>query len=176
MQRWQLKQICFPAGMHQPKRVPFKAIYTPPIGIIHSAWSQFHGGNDFLSNRKGNLDNDEYRLYMGDISPNSKHAQCRICSLSFYNIEDRKAHHKKVGCYQLAVRAYCILLCKGHCVICDKPTKGRKWGVPLCPGEAIDTCIDRWKFYMLQPKNMREAIPNSAEPKPDVKILSCEDY
>ena len=175
MQRWQLRQMCFPAGCHQPKREPYKYVYVPPKGIIqpYQSYGSFSGFD--WKDRKGNLENDEYRLFMGDISKASVRAQCRICFLSMYTKEERKTHPKTTGCYKAAIFAYTVLLAKGNCVVCGKPTKNKKWGIPLCAGETIDTCIDRWKFYTLQPQIMRDALPKK-EPLVNVTVLTSEDY
>ena len=89
----------------------------------------------------GNLENQDYRFWIGAHDPKVKFSQCKACCLDSWSAEQR-LEHKAIGCTKILVAAYKLLLRAMLCVICDAETSNTRWGVPICsPG-----CEERWKF------------------------------
>lgn len=100
---------------------------------------------------RGNLESEEYRIWIGSKETYTTYAMCRCCRTSVYSTLDRQLHIKNekfaVGgdrCSTRLVKAYKAMLDLSICVICKKQRfSNEKWGVPLCDRPECET---EWKF------------------------------
>lgn len=95
----------------------------------------------------GNLDDSEYRFWVGSRTKSSEFCSCRACHVFMYTAGER-IRHKQVpkGVEPCTVRltaAYRNLLLGNKCIVCEGATYNAKWGVPLCQ---MKSCITRFKF------------------------------
>lgn len=90
----------------------------------------------------GNLDNMDYRFWVGALNLGSRFSKCRACPQVCFSDEERKAHMEKTSCTTWLIRAYRLLLTKRICAFCACKTLDEKWGVPLCE----DICQHEWRF------------------------------
>lgn len=131
---WVLRQTILPYGSRLPKKRP---LWEPPKTSYIPAWGPQKG----LISLPGNLANDEYRYWIGIRSEKADWSTCRFCGASAQSKEARK-EHKGSGCCKKLEQCYSFLLRDHLCVMCDKRTDSKKWGVPLCSEE----CETKWKF------------------------------
>lgn len=109
---------------------------------------------------EGNLPREEYRWWIGAQMPVSSWAICRYCRQAHYGLEARRAHHVMTPletgefCKQLLMQAYRNLLQKARCVVCEKVTGSRIWGIPICG----DSCERRWMYQYAEHTLMAAAI------------------
>ena len=96
---------------------------------------------------EGNLDDSEYRFWVGCVVETSGFARCRACHKSFDTRADRLKHKiVPVGDSQCTIKlvaAYKTLALKNKCLVCQEQTWTKHWGVPLCN---TVSCIKRWMF------------------------------
>ena len=98
----------------------------------------------------GNLEEYEYRFWIGDNLSQSLRSTCRACGEVCYGRDDRMRHKSRgkeiytsdVSCLYVLTQCYKTLLYKRKCLVCGKETYGEKWGIPLCK----DECLQTWKF------------------------------
>lgn len=93
----------------------------------------------------GNLDNMEYRFWIGTRNEQTKFASCRWCRMVTFGPNERTAHNEgpHSHCTSKLVKAYGVLNAKGRCVVCDGSCRSRReWGIPICG----DKCMEAWKF------------------------------
>jgi len=181
--KWQIAQLCFPAGTHLPKRTRkmWEKWVEPYVDHYkkHSALGPKKSGYSFESYTRtfeadppfgkwhtrltttarlmGNLDTDEYRFYVGHPGKYSNYAQCRVCLKVCECRQDRVLHNTASACrtkFVIAAKAVKVL---GLCLVCNEITQRDKWGVPLCnPESAI--CEQLWMFEVCQPMALRHAL------------------
>jgi hypothetical protein len=100
---------------------------------------------------QGNLDNEEYRYWIGTSERDYLFAMCRACRKSKYGKLERQQHFKDPDflvngdpCTTRLVKAYKKLMDSTLCLVCKEKRWGRsRWGVPLCESSE---CIRKWKF------------------------------
>lgn len=100
---------------------------------------------------KGNLDEAEYRYWIGFPDDCTILAICRACRTQVYGKFERDRHFKDPTyavdgdpCSTQLVRCYKRLLTLTHCIVCKKNRyNSERWGVPLC--NSAD-CEATWKF------------------------------
>lgn len=92
----------------------------------------------------GNLENWQYRYWIGDKDIKSDLSICRCCRQHVVDKHERLKHSSKWNCWKKLEAAYCKLEKSGFCMICAKWTVGMCWGVMLCTPE----CTDKWKFLI----------------------------
>lgn len=160
--KWQLKQMFQRAGQHLPKRVKAELYAHVPIGQFRPGWYE---ESKLVNNEpaKGNLENDEYRYFMGCKSEHATFAKCRICEQAFVSHLARRGHSKASDCmrtFNIGLNVWLGTKRQTNgtllpCAACHKDTLNRKWGIPLC----LDTvCMENWKFGITLPKEFKEAI------------------
>lgn len=94
---------------------------------------------------EGNLDENEYRYWIGTRSITGQSATCRCCRDTVYSETQRSLHRgtKVVVCKLRLVHAYNFLARTKKCIVCGADNWGcAKWGVPLCSS----ACITKWRF------------------------------
>ena len=100
---------------------------------------------------KGNLEEGEYRYWVGTRDISATMGICRACRFATYSREQRIAHQnddsKAINgsrCPERLVKCYNLLLSVSTCIVCKgtRHIKG-KWGVPICKAPL---CEIRWKF------------------------------
>lgn len=183
-----LRRFVEPGGERQEKRKEFvrvagiceacdkAVVYRKIMGVeqIDGIWyngAVYHyqcrqAAGPFLSRRnkvlKGNLEEEEYRFWVGTPEQGMGFSMCRACRTSIYNKLDRDGHFKdpkfSIGGLQCSVRlvnAYKKLSDLTQCLICKKQRFGHtRWGVPICDSP---TCESNWKF------NQQRWMPLEAE-------------
>ena len=101
----------------------------------------------------GNLEEAEYRYWIGSKDEWSSFSMCRACRFSAYSAVDREKHTKDealaVGgerCCGRLVKAYKALEISTICVVCKQLRyNNTKWGVPLCNSAH---CQAEWKYSL----------------------------
>jgi hypothetical protein len=96
----------------------------------------------------GNLDESEYRFWVGNVLESSGFSECRACHKRVFNKSERIQHKMQVNeknnaCTVQLTDAYKILSQANKCVVCHEQTWNRRWGVPICPAVP---CIKRFMF------------------------------
>lgn len=147
----------FPTSKHQARFVYTRSNYggggyhpgtmtlgTPPRGQIVPITQR-----DFSVNVFGNLDNVDYREFIGMSVQESTYAKCRGCETVIMRLEERGAH--RITCKPLILSTIRLLIKDRRCVICDRATALHGWGLPLCS----DNCKVAWRFGM--PASFRQA-------------------
>lgn len=118
-------------------------VETPirPIGFCSSTFTPYV----HTPRKQGNLENWEFRFWIGDKWNANGYATCRCCRAIVFNKAGRDDHKDKFeypNCFVMLTNAYKELLKKGRCLVCREGTMQRNWGVPICAG-----CEDAWKFH-----------------------------
>jgi len=80
--------------------------------------------------------------------------QCRACLSVVTDKPGRRKHHDDKGCTLKLLKAYEELLHEGLCTICAKPTRGKKFGIPVCGEE----CEARLCNDVPQPELLKKAL------------------
>jgi hypothetical protein len=80
----------------------------------------------------GNLNNAEYRFWIGTQNPASRYAECRLCHEPAYTMLARMKHQQETGHTKALILAYDLLKLDARCLVCDNPTKLEYWGIPIC--------------------------------------------
>lgn len=99
---------------------------------------------------RGNLQEAEYRFWIGREYELLPTAYCRACGEEANSPEAREKHKSAEtefkddqSCILTLVSAYRRLLQKGKCAVCGLHCYNRqRWGVPICCPE----CVRKWKF------------------------------
>jgi len=99
----------------------------------------------------GNLDNEEYRYWVGGPQEDYVFAMCRACKKCKYGKPERQQHFKDPDflvngdpCTTQLVNAYKYLMESKLCLVCKQNRYNRsRWGVPLCEQPE---CLRKWKF------------------------------
>lgn len=130
----------------------------------HSAWNRIWEGDSFVTQAedraeikkmilevpRGNLDEQEYRFWIGKEETISLFSACRACGDEMFGADARLAHKTKRNqfkgdnpCTVVLTMCYARLLAKRKCVVCHEDCFNRKrYGVPICS----PACLKRWKF------------------------------
>lgn len=94
---------------------------------------------------------DAYRFWIG--SRHTTTAWCRACAAYTSTFAQRLQHMEEKKCTTTLVAAYKLLLRDPVCVVCDKPTLTKHYGVPMCV-----SCREPWQFDWHSMPKIREAI------------------
>jgi hypothetical protein len=120
---------------------------------------KYHVNNEHtcvLSDKKLLFDNWEYRFWAVElINYIPQCAECRNCRKVFGNVMTRRNHPSEHDCFKILIGAYELLLKDKKCVVCDKYTHNKAWGVPLC---AETKCRNTWMHGDAQPQALLEAL------------------
>lgn len=186
MQRWLLKQMCLKAGAHARKRPKWfeQPGERPPVTIVgpwhghHHAYQAPPAPEDFedrLTAEVGNIDNALFRFMLGSAERGETKTQCRCCLKTMWTAFEREHHSEQHECWRYLTDAYNILTEQGACVVCELQVKHTKWGVPLCQPrkDGALSCETLWKFLMLQPDLLHEALECVLEERPNAEIHSA---
>ena len=104
--------------------------------------------------QKGFL-NWQYRFWQPLFPRNGQpYYTCRGCCTTVTSQNAMRQHMDEKQCTIKCVEAYEILLRKQLCAVCEKVTKERKWGVPLCG----KICAEKWMFNVVQPSLLKVAL------------------
>lgn len=171
-QKWQIQQMFFRAGAHLAKREKWS--YARPMVNVgfkpETTDYPFRGRSIWqmnltrVENPHGNLDNELYRLFIGEPDLVRSFAQCRVC-LSIELDKFERSKHGKKGCNILLSEALKLAKAERKCLVCGIETGLTTWGAPLC-GE---NCRALWRFDVCQPAALRrfllstQARPNYAK-------------
>lgn len=98
-------------------------------------------------NVAGNLQNSDYRFWIGSPNDYSRMAFCRACGARTWSATDRKKHRDEAGCNDLLVKAYNRFNKWKRCVVCDRECSNRRWGVMLHTGCIPDFMFDYTTQY-----------------------------
>lgn len=91
--------------------------------------------------REGNLLFGDYRYWYGMNNPCSQWSKCRACNFSAIGVEARKRHFANTSCGRITTDAI-KELDENFCVVCEKRTYTKFWGIPLC----AQGCKSAWMF------------------------------
>jgi hypothetical protein len=80
----------------------------------------------------GNLNNAEYRFWIGSQNPASRYAECRLCHQPAYTVLARMKHQQDTGHTKALILAYDLLKLDARCLVCDTATAHEYWGIPIC--------------------------------------------
>ena len=112
--------------------------YTPARNLI------------ILNEIKGNLDNTDYRWWVGNRiyhSHMNQQAMCRRCRMYLYSPAERMEHKEKFtpSCIQALNQAYKLLMDKPdrRCIVCGDRCTTTQWGIPM---HSTPSCMNRWRF------------------------------
>jgi hypothetical protein len=97
---------------------------------------------------KGNLEDSEYRFWVGSVAVSAGFSMCRACHKFVYTKHERIVHKGNVAegaepCTKRLTDAYKLLHPHNKCVVCEEQTFSQRWGVPLCQTR---DCIRRFMF------------------------------
>lgn len=127
-------------------------------GVFHEGGVQYHFQcePEYLPMRrtswkeeipKGNLEDSEYRFWVGSRAESAGFAMCRCCHKFVYTKHERITHKQMEGgkepCTKRLTDAYKLLHPHNKCVVCEEQTFSQHWGVPLCK---TASCIKRFMF------------------------------
>lgn len=109
----------------------------------------------------GNLNNEEYRFWIGSPNRISGVAQCRACRKVCHDAFERIAHKDDKTCHvggetcnRRLVNAYGMLLAQHKCVVCREQTYQSIYGVPICQ----KNCIERWRYSNIEWPALSQAL------------------
>lgn len=137
-----------------PPRGPLSGAYKGPSEAYNRAIQRRNrkkGQKDTPSIRnltqRGNLREEDYRLWKGYTLPSETGATCRWCGAQCRSREAMASHHLNQYCKErlLAVYRYAKQqhTKQRYCFACKTETQHFRWGVPLCN---TVSCLSRWKF------------------------------
>lgn len=135
-------QVCYPTCHRPVVKVPFKEP-EPPRRSWDSMLPRHYHRNNNSAQAPGNIPEDEYKYYAGDRDPSFGRAYCRWC-LRWVDTDYLKTHRAQTNCAHMVDIVSALLHKDDLCVVCQKFTKSRRWGVPLCAADAA--CVPRFKF------------------------------
>lgn len=113
-----------------------------PMGFSSRTFTPFTHTNP---TKVGNLDNWEYRFWIGDRFNYNGYATCRCCAAIVFNKAGRDDHRGRFeypNCFVKLTTAYKEISKRGKCIVCKEGTMRRNWGIPLCGSD----CEQRWMF------------------------------
>ena len=107
----------------------------------------FSAGQNYTYSEAGNLEDWEYRFWVGMKHQQATYSLCKCCRTVVHGKNDRADHKKHWGetedsCMKRLQEAYKLIKKEGNCVCCKKKTYEEKWGLPLCSR----VCQAEWKF------------------------------
>lgn len=140
-----IRRICYPTSVRLPQRA-LLGIRVPKKVIPTVVESRFYAARNFGrvgNNRKGNLNNEEYRFFIGKFDSTLVVSTCRWCGDAFYSAKARK-DHEGIDCHRALTDLYKKLIALKKCAICQAYCSKTYWGVPLCG----DSCQEEWRFTM----------------------------
>lgn len=141
-----IHQVCYPTSYRLPKLqrlvIEKPGVPTPTPHICAAS-------EGYFKNQGGNLNNGDYRYFVGRVNKSDPVAQCRWCREPLMSQSLRKKH-KSNKCQEKLTKVFREMLQGRHCATCGKHTTAENWGVPLCLG----TCLDSFKFMMTNPLKM----------------------
>jgi hypothetical protein len=109
-----------------------------------------------LTDDKLKFANWEYRFWAVELMNwTPQCAECRNCRKVFGNMTTRRKHPAEHDCFRTLIGAYELLLRDKKCVICDKYTSAKAWGVPLC---STTVCMNTWMHLDAQPNALLQAL------------------
>lgn len=127
------KRVCWDCWQKRTK-VSHVSPYTPPY-------------NPTSYQLIGNLQDSDYRIWVGSKTSYETLSMCRRCRDYCYGDKERKAHKEKfpVTCGRYLTDAYKVLLAKTprRCVVCRQECFTLRWGIPL---HHTNSCLDEWKY------------------------------
>lgn len=143
--------ICRRGGHYAIKRPSYHIIplYTPRTrdrrGTFERVRSEVLDTAHVAASVPGNLENSEYRFWIGMNEPLAKWCACRMCGHPAMDKTGRQRHFDLSLCSTNILRVYKMIhmdkprRCAKCADVCEKPTA--MWGVPL-----HKHCIEAWKF------------------------------
>lgn len=148
------------------KTVGFGTVKTRVSNTVDGKIPPYHVNNEHtivLSDKKLLFDNWEYRFWAVElIAYQPISAECRNCNKLFFTSEARRKHPSDHDCFRTLIGAYELLLRDKRCVICDKVTSSKAWGVPLCLGSS---CMNTWMHLDAQPNALLQALSLQSQQK-----------
>lgn len=116
--------------------------------------------------RIGNLTNTEYQFWIGRPNKKDFFCMCRFCFAPLAGKEMRELHKKfglkeseqHTSCMKRLQVGYKKIFNSGKCVVCNKHTRTRRWGIPMCEGEGQGTCTAIWMFTSRDYQQLDEVI------------------
>lgn len=161
--RWIITQRTMPYGVRLPKRPALIVASSYPPG--DNSWLIGEDRLPMLPPKgsyipleiKGVFEKWEYRFWaMVPVGNDRILAECRACGHNENAIKTtvRQQHFQMGGCTKKLCAAYNLLLRDSKCLICDKWTTQRKWGIPLCSS----ACMEAWCTSEPTPKALAEAL------------------
>jgi len=93
----------------------------------------------------GNLENSEYRFWIGMREQTSSYSKCRMCDAPANSKKVRLMHQRGGHCTTNLVKIFSLLNEEQPrvCSVCKTPTQKSHWGLPLCDEY---NCLVDWKF------------------------------
>lgn len=154
--QWLLDKV---GGYNGGQRLPKRTHYVPPKPTYDGQrWLPSYYRQLPPKPPVDTIDNDLLRFWkIEEFQWDGKQAklyECRACGNIHYTVEACRKHYEK-GCAKELVEAYKLLLLDHKCVVCDQPTVGEKWGVPLCTD---GMCQRHWKETEATPSALLEAL------------------
>jgi hypothetical protein len=175
--------VCI-VGLRREDTKKFNSRVLPGVYTTHAAWVEDYGDDDFRRSMerdrdrltiaqipKGNLDEQDYRFWIGKKESVATFAVCRACGTEVWGGPGAMLKHKEVTnlfkgggpCTTVLVQCYTKLLAKRQCIVCQAVTYNKRWGIPLCTPE----CLMKWKFYnrewYLLAMELKEFFPTNEE-------------
>jgi hypothetical protein len=166
-----LRQINYRTGARLPKfpRLPKEVVPTEIVGPRIRVHGLGHGPHAkfcesysntikiVLANTLCNFEHWEYRFWRIELNSNQTdiaNVVCRCCQEILLTKTGRQRHKENKGCYNTLVEAYKLLLADKICVICNKETLQKRWGIPMC----CMKCENIWLHEQEQPEALAAAL------------------
>lgn len=92
--------------------------------------------------RAGNLLFTDYRYWWGYPNALSQYSRCRGCRAMVFGLVNRKLHFDQGACGRIVTEAI-KTLDDVYCVVCEKRSHEKVWGIPICSQE----CQNRWMYH-----------------------------
>jgi hypothetical protein len=156
--RWLIHKVSYPQGYRLPKRTLLKNV-APADFVTYPKEDNYLGHNYntrthenikyisvrhrvALTDKVFGFNNMEYRFWCAETSDiHAISAICRNCACAVFAPEKRQKHLEAEGCAIDLVKAYSLLLRDMKCIVCDRQTKSKKWGIPICDEK---DCLDEF--------------------------------
>lgn len=166
-------QIVHPGGRRHEKRIrdwwtaANASHWTVPGGrVIQPSFDRrlpaHYKKND--ADSPGNLENAEYRFWIGFGESSGRYSKCRFCGVLKWSLAERRAHQQIAGCTSKLVALYRLALAASprRCLACNElaEPKQETWGVPLHPG-----CVRKWQFQQFLDSDIFSALKSKVEAK-----------
>jgi hypothetical protein len=152
--------VCHAGGRHEPERrkhSPYDTSTSYDYRHRHSKGVTIFPLSDYEKERlhnAGNLQNEEYRWYLGATQGNW--SQCRFCRHSCLSPSARREHNLKANCRTNLMVVYRWLKSQNptRCICCGSITTCEKWGIPMC---TEPRCTYDWRFSYVEQAQMLKA-------------------